>query len=229
MAANLRSPDTLILYSSPTSGCSARVRIAARLKGLPLEIRTIDLLAGGQKSAEYKRINPNCSVPTLVAEHKEKGQEKSVTITQSLAILQYLEDAFPNTNPLIPRDPAIAEKAMVLQLCTLVIADIQPLQSLRLRAEIERLGGDVPQYVSWAISRGFDVYEDLLSRNDSRSEHVSVGKDVSLADVCLVPMVQKAHKEGIDISKWPSIRAITKACLEKEAFKEGGFPGIEVP
>ena len=111
----------LHLYTAPLSGCSARVRIAAHLKSIPLTYHKIDFAQCQQTSKSYNAINPNSSVPSLVVERHDS--EARITITQSPAIIDFLETHFPNP-PLLPEASGVEARAHVLELASLVACDI---------------------------------------------------------------------------------------------------------
>ncbi|KAF5342829.1 hypothetical protein D9758_013387 [Tetrapyrgos nigripes] len=136
-------PTFLHLYTAPYSGCSARVRITAALKKIPekikMEYHTIDYRGGEHQEEAYKKLNPNMSLPTLVVEYPDGEETRSITITQSLAILDWLEHWFPEP-ALLPsvneEDPASwADRARIWELASLVACDIQPPQSTRIPEE----------------------------------------------------------------------------------------------
>lgn len=224
-----RQPGEMTLFSAPLSGCSARVRIVALLKKVGLTIHTIDMANEEFKSPEYLDLNPNGSVPTLVIEHPRRR----IVLTQSLAILEYLEQLFPSST-LFPPNCSIANRAHIWELASLIACDTQPLQRLSIRKELAELGADVPAFASRMISRGLNAYEALLEALES-----DIPKDVplsrwsmrrlhrpTLADICLVPMVQGAIRNGIDVEQWPRIARITEHALSTPEFAEGGL-GIE--
>lgn len=257
----------LTLYSHAFSGCSARVRIACALKRISLKLINVSVSKEENKKQKYlEEINPNGSIPTMVVTVATHGRDfRKVTITQSQAMLEYLEDAFENTRSLFgPPEPHWdqampgVKKAHIRELAALVMCDIQPVQNVRIRQEIEAAGGDVAGYVEKMISRGFDVYESLLAKAhhncpigegrwvssvypgkahrklDDPERDQWFGRGVTLADVCLVPMVQGAVRNGIDMEQWPRIREIAQRCLELEEFRREGIKDknsrpIEVP
>jgi maleylacetoacetate isomerase len=151
---------TLHLYTAPMSGCSARIRIAAHLKSIPLTYHYINIACSKQQSPDYLLINPNGSVPSLVIE-TTKSQEKSApetyTITQSLAIIGFLESHFPDP-PLLPGIGKWKERARVMELTSLVACDIQPPQNSRVRKKIvSDFGGDGVVWAKYVYERNWGL------------------------------------------------------------------------
>ena len=140
-------PSALILYSYWRSSCSYRVRIALHLKNISFAIRPTHLLKDGgqQNSKEYEAINPMKSVPALVVTLPSTPQQ-TVTLTQSPAILEYLEEAFPDRRRLLPTDALLRHR--VRELCSIIVCDIQPVQNLKvLKHAVSLLPPDSTQAV----------------------------------------------------------------------------------
>lgn len=227
-AAQLKS---LSLYTAPLSGSTARVRIALNLKqvSVPVVYHEIDYAGSEHRSASYRSTNPNGSVPTLVAEYNTHSGEgaTSITMTQSLAILDFIEHSFPHPS-LVPPASEPLERASVIELAALVVADIQPPQSTRIRERIvTEYGGDGVAWAKGVYERGLSVYETLIARakGSGLEGRYSVGDTVSLADVCLVPAVQAGLRVGIDLGRWPLVKAVVHECWQIEAFRKGGLGG----
>ncbi|KAE8453780.1 hypothetical protein EG329_009292 [Mollisiaceae sp. DMI_Dod_QoI] len=226
---SLRTPfKALHLYTAPLSGCSARIRTAAHLKSIRLTYHNIDLTSSEQTSQSYLSINPNGSVPSLVVE----SSSDRYTITQSLAILDFLESHFPDP-PLIPAGKGSWKaRARVMELVSLVACDIQPPQNSRIRKRIEEMfGGDSVKWAKYVYERGLGVYEEFVERGrrlDEKKDRVgrySVGNEVSLADVFLVPAVQGALRLGVEVDRWPLVKGIVDECWKLDAFRKGGLVG----
>ncbi|TVY75756.1 putative glutathione S-transferase, partial [Lachnellula suecica] len=184
----------------------------------------------------YKAINPNASVPSLVIHHEKSKKEpdpKSFTITQSSAILDFLEARFPNP-PLLPSAASFRERSRVTELVNLVACDIQPPQNSRVRKKIEEMfGGDGKAWARYVYDRGFGVYEKLLEKTRKerlgeeakQSALFSVGASVSLADIYLVPAAQGALRVGLALENWPLLKGVVAECWKLEAFRKGGLGG----
>jgi maleylacetoacetate isomerase len=197
------------LYSYFRSSAAYRVRIAFNLKELIFETIPIHLQKeGGQNlKPEYRAINPQMRVPTLRLTSGE-------LLTQSLAIIEYLDETYPQP-PLLPSD-AIG-RAKVRALAQLIACDIHPLNNLApLRQLKSEMGQDQAKidawYHHWVIA-GFDAFEAMLGPGP-----YCYGGDVTLADICLVPQVFNARRLKVPLDKYPKIAAIDAACSKLPAF-----------
>ena len=208
-------PLKLHLYHTALSSCSARIRIAAHLKRIPLTYHALNLRSSEHQTEDYLKINPNGSVPTLVVEYHN---EETFSITQSLPILEYFEDVYADDVRLLPPVTDMRARVKVRELAALVACDIQPPQNMRTRAHIGVLGGDPVRYASDIITRGLSAYEKIARLSAGK---YSVGDEVSLADVCLVPMLLGADRVGVNVGQWEVVGRIANQCAELPAFKEG--------
>jgi|SRR5690348_13908658 len=199
----------MILYDYWRSSAAYRVRIALNLKGLQAEHRFVHLRRGEQRAPAYRELNPQALVPTLVV-----GERR---ITQSLAIIEYLEER----HPLPPLLPAAAEdRAWVRSIALAIACDIHPLDNLRVLQYLEgTLKLDAATRDAWYahwIREGFDAIEaQLASRPASR---YAFGEEPTLADVCLVPQVANARRVKLDMAPYRRIAAVNEACLAHPAF-----------
>jgi maleylpyruvate isomerase len=188
------------------------VRIALNLKGLQYDAVPVHLLRGGgeQLQANYVKMNPSGLVPTF--------QDDYITLTQSMAILEYLEDEYPEV-PLLPKDAA--GRARVRELAQIVACDIHPVNNLRvLRYLVNELGLSEEVKTQWYrhwLLGGLDVLEKHLARDPSAGP-LCHGYLPTIADCFLVPQVFNAQRQGIDISVYPNIARINAACVEIPAF-----------
>jgi maleylacetoacetate isomerase len=197
------------LYTFFRSSAAYRVRIALNLKGVPHELVPIHLLKGGgeQRAAEYKAINPGERVPALEL-------DDGTIITQSLAIIDYLETRFPDP-PVYPENPILRANALAVALT--VVADIHPVNNLRvlqfLKREFGREQSEIDAwYVHW-VRQGFATVEKLVEGNS-----FCFGDRPSIADLCLVPQVYNARRFHVDMTDFPRIAAIDANLLSLEAF-----------
>jgi maleylacetoacetate isomerase len=201
----------LKLYNYFRSSPSYRVRIALHLKGLEFKYIPIHLLNNGgeQHGAEYQKINPAQEVPALWHE--------GAVISQSVAIIEYLDEAFPNP-PLYPKQPH--QRARVRQLCE-IINCTHPLQNLKVLQFLEKdLGFKEPQKNQWIsewLHRGFQTYEETVRVTAGL---FSVGDQVTAADLFLVPQILSAKRFNIDTSGYKLITRIGEACANLEAFQK---------
>jgi len=193
-----------ILYSYFRSSCSWRIRIALALKKIDYEYRPINLLKSEQLSPEYLAICPTGKVPALTIDGK--------TIYESLAILEYLDEARPDTVRLLPADPFLRTQARSLSLE--VVAGIQPLQNM---AVLKAIGEDKRD--EWAvrwIRDGFKAIEKQLANTAGK---YCVGDDVTIADICLVPQVYNALRFKVSLDDFPIIRRVNEDLLKLDAFQ----------
>ncbi|XP_055343999.1 probable maleylacetoacetate isomerase 2 [Paramacrobiotus metropolitanus] len=203
--------DEITLYAWYRSSSSWRVRLALNLKQIPYKLIPIDLEKGGQIDPAFLRLNPKGQVPVL--------QIDGEVLTQSVAILEYLEETRPQ-HPLLPKDPY--QRAEVRRLVQTITAGIQPHQVLT--------GLYLPDHVpvewnfarslDWAghwIEKGFAGLETMLAQTSGK---YCVGDAVTLADCCLVPQVYNAKLRHVDLDPYPTIRRVFEALSELEPFKK---------
>ncbi|MEZ5658985.1 MAG: maleylacetoacetate isomerase [Burkholderiaceae bacterium] len=198
----------LKLYTYFRSSAAFRVRIALNLKGLAYEPEVIWLPADEQSAADYTAVNPQALVPTLV--------DGNVTLAQSLAILEYLEERYP-AQPLLPADPVA--RARVRSLASLVACDIHPVNNLRILKYLRGpLGQDEEAVNTWYrhwCDAGLSAYEAELARHGGRFSH---GDVLSIADCCLVPQVFNAQRYKVEMDRYPRVMAVHDACMAMNAF-----------
>ncbi|KAF4554283.1 Maleylacetoacetate isomerase-like protein [Elsinoe fawcettii] len=208
---------TYELYSYFRSSCSARIRIAALLKGIKLEYKYINLLKDEQNQAPYTSVNSSHLVPTLIV--KDHTGEQLV-IHQSVAILEYLEESRPDLPALLPKTPK--DRALVRELVNIVACDLQPVTNLRILNRIRPLGIDANEWQQDFMGRGLQAYEEVLIRNGPSK--FSFGDSVTLADLSLIPAVDGAVRFGVDVEKkFPNIYRIYNEAQQLPAFREGGW------
>lgn len=200
---------TLELFSYFRSSASLRVRIALKLKNLTYKDTEIHLLneGGEQFKASYIAKNPQSLVPCL--------NDHGAVITQSLAILEYLEETYPNP-PLLPKDRLA--RAYVRSLSQLIACDIQPLNNLRVLKFIKKMGFLDENKKTWIhhwLTLGLSAFETKLKRNHSRFCYQD---QITFADICLVAQLMSARRFEFDLSPYPIILDIEKNCLEHPAF-----------
>ena len=200
------------LYDYFRSSAAYRVRIGLRLKGLEYESVPVHLIRGGGEQLQdaYRAINPSALVPALA--------EDGATITQSLAILEYLDEMHPLV-PLLPRDAQ--GRARVRSLALTIACDIHPLNNLRVLRYLVKEAGlseDAKNawYVHW-VQEGFAALEAHLA-GSSDTGRFCHGDTPTLADCVLVPQVFNAVRFNIDMAPYPTIMRIDAACMELPAF-----------
>ena len=197
------------LYTYFRSSAAYRVRIALNLKGLAYEAISIHLTKDGgvQHSAPFRAVNPQGRVPALALDNGD-------TITQSLAIIEYLDETHPKP-PLLPADPVA--RAKIRAVADLIACDIHPLNNLIALQYLKReLKHEQPTIDTWYhhwILQGFAALETMLNPGP-----YSFGNEVTLADICLVPQVFNARRLKVPLDKFPNIVAVDAACLKLPAF-----------
>ena len=200
------------LYGFFRSGTSHRLRIALNLKGIATDYVAIDLRVDEQQNEAFKAINPQGLVPAL-----DTGEQ---VLIQSPAIIEWLEEKYPS--PALLPEGAEA-RAHVRALAAMVGCEIHPINNRRILQTLRKqFGANEAAINAWCgtwISEGFDAYEALIGADKSRGRF-SYGDTPTLADVYLIPQVESARRFNVDMSRWPLISAIDRACSELEAFKQ---------
>jgi maleylpyruvate isomerase len=203
----------LKLYSYFRSSAAYRVRIALNLKGLDYEYAPVHLLRDGgqQLQPDYRALNPDGIVPTLV-----DGDD---VLTQSLAIIEYLEETHPEP-ALLPRGPA--DRAFVRSIALAVACEIHPLDNLRVLKYLKhqvKAPDEVKDawYAHW-VESGFEALEKRLSA-DKRVGAFCFGDTPTVADLCLVPQVFNARRFKIDLGRFPTIERIADHADTLDAFQ----------
>ncbi len=173
---------------------------------LPYEYRPINLLKKEEQSEWYTALNPN-GIPTYV--------EGDVVLPQSMAILEYLDEKYPGTAPLLPKDPA--ERAMVRATALIIVSYIHPLQNNTVLGRLEAQGG-ADAKAAWAkdvISEGLASVEQQIRKSAGK---YSFGDTVTLIDLCLVPQVYNAKRFDVDLEPFPTIVRVCAELDKLDAF-----------
>lgn len=201
------------LYSFFRSSAAYRLRIALNLKGLKYETVAKHLRRNGGEhlQPDYRAVNPQRLVPAL--EHDGE------TLSQSLAIIEYLDALFPEP-PIVPRAPRDAARSRSIALA--IACDIHPLNNLRvleyLRSTLGHTEDAVNHWYRHWITEGFAGLEEQIARTGNDGRHC-VGADISLADLCLVPQVFNARRFDCDLSPYPTLTAIAAHLDSLEPFR----------
>jgi maleylpyruvate isomerase len=201
----------MILYGYSLSSASYRVRIALALKGVRVTTQSKQLRRGEHREADFLRLNSQGFVPAMSLDDGE-------VLTQSVAIIEYLDEMYPEP-PLLPALPVA--RARVRALTQLIVCDVHPLNNLRVLKYLERelqvdQAGRDAWYQHW-LAVGFEALETTLLR-DSSAGRFCHGDVPSMADVCLVPQVFNARRFAVDLAPYPRIVAIDAACRDLPAF-----------
>lgn len=202
------------LYDYFRSTACYRVRIALNIKNIVYEKIAVHLVnhGGEQHTPEYRQINPQGLVPSL--------EINGHIITQSLAIISYLEEVYPNP-ALLPKDPL--EKAIIKSLALIVACDMHPLNNLRVLNRLkEQYQSDEAQITAWYhhwLKVGFDAFETKLQCM-RRTQSFCYGDTATWADICLIPQVYNANRFHFAMDNYPLINEINAHCLSLEAFQK---------
>jgi maleylacetoacetate isomerase/maleylpyruvate isomerase len=199
----------LRLYGYWRATAPYRVRIGLELKGLAFESAPVNLLKAEQRGDPYGALNPQHLVPTLDAD--------GVLITQSLAILEWLEETHPSP-PLLPREPAA--RAVVRAMAAIVACDIHPLNNLRVLQALGELGAPMggPAQAAWGkrwIEDGFAALDPMVARHGGG---FAFGEAPTLADCCLIPQIWSSSRFGVEMAAFPALAAVAQRAATHPAF-----------
>ena len=192
------------------SSASYRVRIALNLKGLGVDHLSHHLRKGEQCAPAFLAINPQGLVPALQDDHGE-------TLTQSLAIIEWLDETHPEP-PLLPKDPL--RRAKVRAFAMALACDTHPVQNLKVLARLRQLGlpeEEVTGWAAWANREGLAACETLIAHE---AGPFCFGATPTIADLCLVPQLANARRFGVDVAAYPRLLKAEAAAKELKAFAD---------
>jgi maleylpyruvate isomerase len=196
----------IVLHNYWRSSASHRVRIGLGLKGLPYEYVVVNILHKAQHEDAYRAKNPMAQVPTLVID--------DISLTQSLPILEYLDERFP-TPPILPRDPYLRARCRIL--AEIVNSGIQPLQNMATTKAVKAFGGDADAWPKPFIADGLAAFAHGVK---DVAGAFCVGDTPTIADCFLVPQLASARRFGVDIAKHAQLLEIEQRCLAMPAFAD---------
>jgi len=196
----------MILFSYWRSTTSYRVRVALHLKGISFTTRSINLVDGEECSEGYKLLNPSMGVPALQI-------NDDVTLTQSMAILSYLETITP-TPAMLPSDPI--KSALITAAANIIACDIHPVNNLKVVNKVKSHGVEGRDWIVDWMNQGLTAYQKLIEPMG----RYSFGDALTLADICLVPQLYNAHRWGVDLTPFKRLVEIEQACLITDAFQK---------
>ena len=200
------------LYGFWRSTATWRVRIALNFKGIEYDYVPVNLVKDGgeQNRAAFRGVNPMRQVPVFDFEEDDVNRR----LTQSTAIIEYLEERFPIRR--CSRRIDFDARAL-RQIAQVVVSGIQPLQNTSVTKWVrEELGKDDRAWTQHWVTRGMDALEDVVAETAGR---FCVGDAVSIADVCLVPQLHFARRVPLDVARCPTLARIEAACAELPAFE----------
>ena len=192
------------------SSAAYRVRIALNLKGLQPAHLPHHLRRGEQCAPAYLAINPQGLVPTL-------EDDSGMVLTQSLAIIEWLDEVHPNP-PLLPKDPL--RRAKVRAFALAIACDVHPVQNLKVLARLRHLGvteDKVTEWAAWANREGLAACEALIAHEPGP---FCFGDKPTIAELCLVPQLANARRFGVDVSAYPRLLKAEAAAKEMKAFAD---------
>src|SRR5437764_15481 len=197
-----------VLYEAPRSSAAYRARIALNLKGVDYESRPVNLLGSEQKSEDYRELSPQGLVPMLEIDGHR--------LTQSLSIIVYLDQCFPDPPP-VPRDPT--DGAHVRAMALAVACDIHPLNNLRvlkyLKGQLGRSQEEVDAWYAHWISEGLDALETTAKAGAGK---FLFGDAPTIADVCLVPQLYNARRYNVPLDNYPTLLRADENATALDAF-----------
>lgn len=196
------------LYGYWRSSAAYRLRIAFGLKGLPWEDRPVHLVKGEQRAADYLALNPIGLVPSIEL-------DDGTILTQSLAILEWLDETHPEP-ALLPPDPL--ERARARALAQTIAVDTHPIQNVGVVGHLKaEYGASQERGIDWMnhwMTRGFRAFQALCAADTA----FAMGDTPGLADICLVPQLYNAHRWGCDLTPFARLIEIEARCLDLAAF-----------
>lgn len=201
---------TWTLHSGWRASAAYRARIGLQLKGCTYDYAALDLVAGDQKQAAYRAVNPQGLVPAL-----DLGD--GTVLAQSLAILEWLEETIPEP-PILPKAPL--DRAVVRRMAGIIACDIHPINNTRIGAWLREHGVAedviVTDWIQRWIRDGFDALEPLVTKHGGE---FAFGDIPTIADCCLVPQVYSARRFKLDVTPWPALVGAADRAAEHPAFQ----------
>lgn len=200
-----------ILHTYFRSSCSGRVRIALNLKGIAYEPKTVNIVKKEHKTKGYGEINPLNFLPSLQI---TSGSDAGKVLTQSVAILEYLEEKHPDAATLLPPEDDVAGRAHVRALVNIIAADVQPVTNERILKRVAAGGGNDKEWAHWLMTDGFAAYERLAAPTAGK---FSYGDSITMADICVVPAVWRSARFGVNMDDYPTMKKVFENMSKEEA------------
>jgi len=210
----MSSFQPFLLYGWYKSSATGRLRIALNYKGIPYEYRSVRLMDGEQHKAAHMALNPSGTVPVLT-DLRPGSEGASFPIVQSIAALEYLEETFPDSPALLPSNPL--QRAKVRSLVGVISSDTQPRAHRTVVKDIAAFGQSTEAWMTKYLTKGLKAYETIAATTAGK---FSVGDQLSMADVCLLPCVWNAEKANVDLEQFPILMKIVRNMNELESVKK---------
>ena len=201
----------IVLHNYWRSSASHRVRIGLGLKKLAYDYVVVNILKHDQHADAYRAKNPMAQVPTLEI---TEDDGRVIALNQSLPILEYLDERFPEP-AILPRDLYLRARARLL--AEIVNSGIQPLQNLTTTNQVKAIGGDAAVWPKSFISDGLDAFESAARESAGK---FCVGDYPTIADLFLVPQLASARRFGVDIAHHELLLGIEQRCMALSAFAD---------
>ncbi|KAM3555929.1 hypothetical protein MY1884_005321 [Beauveria asiatica] len=200
------------LYTYFRSSCSGRLRITLNLKNLDYTPVYVNLLKGEQTSDAHRALNPSGTVPLLVAH-----RDGDLRIGQSMAAIEYLDEKHPGVAgaALVPTDAKT--RAVARSLAGIIACDVQPVTNLRILKRLRAMHASAEEWSAELISDGLRAYEETATGSAGR---YSVGDEVTIADVALMPAIWGAERFGVSLEPYPTVRKVAANLSEHPAFQK---------
>jgi len=209
--------NELTLYVWYRSSCAARVRLALAHKQIsyrPIGVNYHDKQHHGD---EYAKMNPSKSVPTLVVQAAGRNPEY---IAQSLAAIEYLEEAYPDAPTLLPPKHDLLQRAKVRSLAHIIALDLQPVTNSRVVERLRDIGTDHLAWSQYFEVRAMGAYENSIRESAGK---YSVGDNVTMADICLAPAVWNCENHGVTLDHFPTVQRVYRNLMDLDVFKKGQY------
>ncbi|KAI8085898.1 maleylacetoacetate isomerase [Gilbertella persicaria] len=202
----MSTEQTPILYGYFRSSASWRVRIALEWKGIKYDLQPIDLLHGQNKTEEFRKVNPTQKIPAFVTKDGK-------ILTQSQAIIEYLEETYPD-RPMLPQ--CATKRAEVREICQIIACDIHPIQNLGVIKRIEEISSmKKEEWAKISVTMGLKGLEERLQRV---SGTYTVGDSITMADFFLCSIVGNANRWGVEMNQFPIITRINNTLMTLPEF-----------
>lgn len=212
-SSNSLKITNLVLYTYWRSSSSWRVRIALNLKNISHELKPTHLVKGEHKTDEFKKMSIIAKIPVLQFDLEKNDEIKRNYLPESMAICEFLEEAYPQTQKLFPDDLVV--RAKVRAFCSEIACNIQPIQNMPVLNRIAEIGSDKSEWAKEWIGKGLDIVEKMVG--ETKGKYI-FGDSITLADAFLIPQLYNARRFNVDMSNYTNILEVEKNLNVEEAF-----------